>query len=119
MQGVEARSGSLQSLGASFVGISADTPEVLRKLAKDLKLSFTLASDPQLTCAKVLGVPTFAKHIKAGQYPRKAFLQPAVFIFGPDATERFRWVMKPKWWNLFGAARRMTVDDIIKKAGLS
>jgi hypothetical protein len=48
-------------------------------------------------------------------YPKKSFLQPSVTIFRKQ-DRAFRWVMKPSLFNLFGAARRMTPEEITAKA---
>jgi peroxiredoxin len=110
---VEAQFGSQAKV--EFIGISADTPQALRQLADELKLSFPLLSDPQLQSADVLGAKTSSGHPRALAYPRKAFLQPSVFIYTKVGEPAFKWIMKPGFFNLFGAARRMTPEEIAKK----
>jgi peroxiredoxin len=119
MQGVEAQVGSLKAIQAEFLGISADVPEALAKMAEELRLSFDLLSDPQLETATFLGAKTSTRHPAAKNYPRKAFLQPSVVMFDGRGEVAFRWVMKPTFFNLFGAARRMTPEEIVKKAATS
>jgi hypothetical protein len=43
------------------------------------------------------------------------FAQPAVFIFDAQGEQQFSWIQKPKLTNAYGAARRMTPEDIISK----
>lgn len=101
-----------QSLGARLFAVSADPPEVSEKFRRQYGLTFPILSDPQLTLAQLLKVPTWSKHLQALRYPKKAFLQPSVFIWDASGKLLFQWRMKPSLWNLFGARKRMTPEEI-------
>lgn len=95
-------------------GISADPPEDLARFVEKNGLDrITFLSDPDLSTSEAWRVPLGKKHPKSRSYPRKAFLQPAVFIYDRSATERFGWRIKPKLLNFFGAAGRMSPADIL------
>jgi hypothetical protein len=44
------------------------------------------------------------------------FAQPAVFIFDAKGEQQFSWIQMPKLTNAYGAARRMSPEEIISKA---
>jgi hypothetical protein len=44
------------------------------------------------------------------------FPQPSVFIFDAQGEQLFSWIQKPKLTNAYGAARRMSPEEIIRKA---
>lgn len=91
------------------MAVAADPPAKLDLMAREngIDPSFVFLSDGELVLAQVLKVATSGGHPKAISYPKKAFLQPSVFVFDRTGTERFAWRQKPGLLNLFGAARRM------------
>lgn len=78
-----------------------------------LGTAFDFLSDPELKVAEAWGVPVMKNHPQALKYPRKAFLQPSVFIFDRSGRERFGWRSRPRFLNLFGAARRITPSEVL------
>lgn len=105
-----------QDVPGTLLTASADPPEVSEKFRQDLGLTFPILSDPQLTLAQSLKVPTFNKHPQALRYPKRAFLQPSVFIWNAQGKLLFEWRMKAGLWNLFGAVKRMAPEEIAAKA---
>jgi len=45
----------------------------------------------------------------------KGFAQPAVFIFDAEGQQRFSWIQTPKLTNAYGAARRMSPEEILNE----
>jgi len=112
---MKARSGLLDELNTRFLPLSADPPATLLKLREELELPFQLLSDPSLKVAEKWQVRTSSHHPMARTYPEKQFLQPAVIILRPDGGQAFLWRIRPKLSNLFGAAKRMTPDEVLSK----
>lgn len=98
----------LVGLDAAFYGVAADSPEQLTRFREEIGIpaAFGLLSDPDLTTADLLGVQISKRHPKAKSYPRKAFLQPGLFIWRKDGSVAYQWRQTPKITNLFGAANR-------------
>jgi hypothetical protein len=48
------------------------------------------------------------------RYPH-GFSQPAVFVFDGKGKERFGWRQRPKLMNFFGAAGRLSPEEILGK----
>lgn len=98
-----------------MVAIAADPPEKLELFVhkNDLAEEIVFLSDPQLKMHEELGVRVQKVHPRARTYPRKRFLQPSVFIYDQSGELRFEWRQKPKILNLWGAARRMTVEEVL------
>jgi len=44
------------------------------------------------------------------------FAQPSVFIFDAQGEQLFSWIQRPKLTNAYGAARRLSPEEIIDKA---
>jgi len=42
-------------------------------------------------------------------------MQPAVFLFDSGGGKRFEWIQNPKTTNLFGAAKRLSPEEILEK----
>jgi len=51
---------------------------------------------------------------KIRRYAR-GFPQPAVFIFDSQGQQRFFWIQTPKLTNAFGAAKRMSPEEILSR----
>jgi hypothetical protein len=70
-----------------------------------------------------LGVPREKNSRFARQYPKKAFLQPAVIIWNREGRKVFEWFLKPSILNLGGAIFRMAPPEILievrKSLGIS
>ena len=81
-------------VGVELFGVSADDPERLARFRAELGIPYTMLSDPDLTCAEILGVATSSRHPMASRYPRGAFLQPGLFVWRRDGSEVHRWVQK-------------------------
>lgn len=114
MQSLQAQ--KLEPPAVRLLAVSADPPEVSARFREQLSLTFPILSDPQLTLAQSLKVPAFGKHPQALRYPRKAFLQPSVLMWTSDGKLVFEWRMKTRLWNLFGAVKRLSPEDIAAKA---
>lgn len=110
---MQARSGALQSNKTQLIGVAADPPESLDRFRRDLAPDALFLSDPELKCHEALSVPISKKHPMAFRYPKGGFLQPAVFIYSREGERKFEWRIKPKLWNLFGAARRISPDEVM------
>lgn len=113
---MKARSGTLKELNARLLPVSTDAPKANARLQKKLGTDFIYLADPQLDLIEFLPIETSAHHPMAKTYPKKRFLQPGVVIWDKDGKTLFEWYIKPKLTNLFGAARRMTPDEVLKKA---
>ena len=113
---MKARSGILKDLNARLLPVSTDAPKSSARLRSKLDTDFIYLSDPQLDLIEHLPIKTSAHHPMARTYPKKRFLQPGVVIWGKDGQTLFEWYIEPKMTNLFGAARRMTPDEILNKA---
>lgn len=79
-------------------------------------MSGPFLSDPDLVFHEQYQVAISTGHPQAKTYPKKAFLQPAVFMWTPDGELAFEWRATPGLLNLYGALRRMSLDAIVKKA---
>lgn len=99
-----------------MVGVSSDPAPVNRKFRERYGLPFRILSDLDHTLVRTLGVKTSTNHpmAKIRKYPH-GFSQPAVFVFDRSGTERFSWRQQPKLGNLFGAARRLSPEEILEK----
>jgi peroxiredoxin len=109
------RSGPLEALDATILGVSANSPKSNARFRDKIASPFAFLSDPQLTLADSLAVATQSGHPMALKYPKRAFLQPSVFIWRKDGQEAFSWRAKARLTNLLGAARRMSASDIVAK----
>ena len=98
------------------IGVSADPPDVNERFRKKYCLPFAILSDTHARIAGALKIPTSTKHpmAKMRSYPN-GFIQPAVFVFGPGGEKKFEWIQNPKAKNLFGAARRLSPEEILEK----
>ncbi len=98
-----------------IVGVSADPHEVNERFRKKYGLPFPILSDTHARISGALQIPTSTKHpmAKRRRYPN-GFLQPAVFLFDSGGGERFEWIQKPKTTNLFGAARRLSPEEVLE-----
>ena len=100
-----------------LIGISADPPEVNKRFQDKLGLPFQILSDTDCRLVQALNVPISRKHpmVKLRGYAN-GFPQPSVFIFDGQGAQQFSWIQKPKLTNAYGAARRMSPEEIISKA---
>jgi peroxiredoxin len=105
--------GSFEEIGARLLGLSADPPERLAAMRDKLGVPFTFLSDPQLSCHEQLDVPVSRRHPKARSYPRRAFLQPALFVWRQDGTTAYEWRQTPRITNLFGASSRLSPSQVL------
>jgi peroxiredoxin len=95
----------MAALGAKVLGLSAQTTAYQAELAERLGLPYPLASDPLLTVADALGLPTFEVKDVGRLYRRLTFIARAgtiekVFypVFPPDANaqEVVEWLTRRK-----------------------
>ncbi len=114
MQSLQAQ--KLEPPAVRLLAVSADPPEVSQKFREQFALTFPILSDPQLTLAHSLKLPTFGKHPQALRYPKKAFLQPSVLMWRENGQLVFEWRMKTRLWNLFGAVKRLSPEEIAARA---
>jgi peroxiredoxin len=105
--------GGFEETGTRLLGVSADSPEELAQMREKHGIPFTFLSDPQLTCHEQLDVPVSRRHPKARSYPRKAFLQPALFVWRQDGTVAYEWRQTPRITNLFGASSRLPASQVL------
>lgn len=100
-----------------LIGISADPPEVNKRFQEKLGLPFQILSDIDCRLVQALNVPISRKHpmAKIRGYTN-GFPQPSVFIFDAQGEKQFSWIQRPKLTNAYGAARRMSPEEIISKA---
>lgn len=116
--------GEFRALDVAVLGVSADTPARLQKFREKLELPFTLLSDPMLTTAAALGVPVATKanfvavsvlHPTVRTYPKRSFLQPALFVWRRDGTLAHRWCQtESSLTNLYGARGRPRADQVLQ-----
>ena len=117
------RAGDLAALDVRVFGVAADTPERLRAFRDQLALPFTQLSDPMLATADTLESPratranllaTMVLHPVVRTYPRKSFLQPALFVWRRDGTLAHEWRQtESSLTNLYGARGRPTADQVL------
>ena len=100
-----------------LIGISADPPKVNKRFQEKLGLPFQILSDIDCRLVQALNVPISRKHpmVKIRGYTN-GFAQPSVFIFDAQGEQQFSWIQRPKLTNAYGAARRMSPEEIISKA---
>ena len=78
--GIRDREAEYDRAGALVVGVSRDSPEVLRRFADEHDLPFTLLSDADHKVAEKYGV-----WVEKSMYGRKFWgVQRATFVVGPD-----------------------------------
>jgi peroxiredoxin len=104
------------ALGAVLVGVAVDTAEHLRAFRRDHALPFRMLSDPMLETARTLGVPTASRanyaatavlHPMILKYPKRSYLQPALFVWTRDGTLAHEWRQtESSLTNLYGARGR-------------
>lgn len=116
------KAAELEQLDAAVYGVSADTVADARALADKLKLPFVLLSDPELLSAEILASPTSTTasfwatapaHPRILRYPKKAFLQPALFVWTKKERPAYEWRQTEKLRNLLGATGRPGAADIV------
>jgi peroxiredoxin len=107
----------LPAQSVQLVGLSADPPEVNKRFKEKLRLPFQILSDVDCRLVQALDVPVSKKHpmVKLRGYTH-GFAQPAVFIFDARGEQQFSWIQRPKLTNAYGAARRMSPEEIVSKA---
>ena len=91
--------------------ISADTPKRNRALKKAKKLKLSFLSDEDHTVADLYQIPVQRKHPMSATY-RDGFIQPAIFVFKGEETV-FEFIQNPKSINLWGAAGRPSVKQVL------
>jgi peroxiredoxin len=116
-----------QALDVAVLGVSADTPVHLRRFRVELELPFTMLSDPTLTTAAVPDVPVATRanfvavsllHSIVHTYPKRSFLQPALFVWRPDGRLAHRWCQtESSLTNLYGARGRPRADEVLQVIG--
>lgn len=96
-------------LGVRIIGITNETPQVLKGWRDKHKLPFTFLSDQQMTMEHTLGIAT----TKSG-HPMAPFLQPS-FIVIPreDRLAEFYWASEPGLLNIYGAAGRPSTKEML------
>jgi peroxiredoxin len=105
------------------LGVCADTPATLATFRERAALPFTLLSDPQLATAAALDSPTATKanlwataalHRVVLGYPKKSFLQPALFVWRKDGTLAHSWRQTESGLtNFYGARGRPTAEQVL------
>lgn len=119
-KGLEKRTKVFDELGVTVLGVSCDGPEPTRNFREKHRLSFLLLSDPQLVCADELDAPISSPtsfytalpiHPELREYPKKAFLQPAVFLWKGEELV-YEWRQNETMINLFGARNRPRAFEI-------
>ena len=113
----------LAELDAAVFGVSADKPDRLRMLRAELALPFTMLSDPELATAEKLGVRTASRanlwatallHREVLSYPKRSFLQPALFVWRRDGSLAHSWVQTDSnLTNRYGAKGRPRADEVV------
>lgn len=88
---------------------------VNRRFRERYSLPFRILSDPDHRLVGALQVKTSTSHpmAKIRKYPN-GFCQPAVFVFDRSGAERFAWRQRSRLTNLFGAARRLSPEEILE-----
>ena len=110
------------ALDAQVVGLASDSTDQLSAFRAKHVLPFLMLSDPLLHSAEALDVPissrtgytsALAVHPVIRHLPKKAFVQPAFFIFeGQELIYEWRQVEKLR--NLFGANGRPSPTQILE-----
>ncbi len=113
-----------RALDVVLFGVSADTPAHLETLRETFDLPFTMLSDPMLETAAALDVPVATKanfvavsvlHPTVRTYPKRSFLQPALFVWRRDGALAHRWCQtESSLTNLYGARGRPRADQILQ-----
>ena len=121
-KGLKKRAEGFAALKAQVIGIASDSTEQLSAFRQKYELPFAMLSDPMLDSAEVLDVPVSSKtgytgalavHPVIRHLPKKAFVQPALFIFeGQELLYEWRQVEKLR--NLFGANGRPSPAQILE-----
>lgn len=120
-KGLQKRRDAFERAGGTLVGVAADTPETLKQFRADLGLDYLMLSDPQLVCGQELDTPvttrksyygSLALHPEIRDYPRKAFLNPALFIWR-DGDLVYEWRQTESVLNLFGARGRPSPAQVL------
>jgi peroxiredoxin len=103
--------------------VSADPPERHRAFREKHELPFVLLSDPMLVTADKLDSPratktnlfaTAALHREVLSYPKRSFLQPALFVWKRDGTLAHQWRQtESSLTNLYGARGRPTAQQVL------
>ena len=110
-------------LDALVIGLAVDTPERLATFRDRHDIPYVMLSDPKLSSAVPLGIPVSSKanfaatatiHPVLLTYTKKAYLQPALFIWLRDGTLACQWRQTSKLSNLLGARGRPTGDQIVE-----
>jgi hypothetical protein len=123
-KGLQKRADAFIELGAVVVGVAADTPQDLSALRARLGLSFLMLSDPQLITGQELDCPvttrksylaSLALHPEIRAYPRRAFLNPAVFIWRGEQLV-YEWRQSESVLNLLGARGRPSPQKVLELA---
>jgi peroxiredoxin len=116
--------GEFRALDVAILGVSADTAVRLRSFRAELDLPFTILSDPMLTTAAALDVPVATKanfvavsvlHPTVHTYPKRSFMQPALFVWRRDGTLAHRWCQtESRLTNLYGARGRPRAAQVLQ-----
>jgi peroxiredoxin len=116
--------GEFRALDVAIFGVSADTSVRLQSFREDLDLPFTMLSDPMLTTAVALDVPVATKanfvavsvlHPTVRTYPRRSFMQPALFVWRRDGILAHSWCQtESRLTNLYGARGRPRSDQVLQ-----
>ena len=102
------------------IGLAADTTKQLKAMRDKHELPFSLLSDPHLISRSVFDLPTstagayistMALHPSLRHLPKRAFLQPAMFVY-EGGVQRYAWRQTEKVRNLLGARSRPTPQQI-------
>jgi hypothetical protein len=106
----------------SVLGLTSDSQSQLREFRTAHGFPFTMLSDPMLLSGEALDVPISTKkgylsalalHPVLLQLPKKAYLQPAFFVWrGSELAYQWRQVEKLR--NLFGANGRPSPEQILE-----
>ncbi len=116
--------GAFRALDVAILGVSADTSVRLQTFREEFDLPFTMLSDPMLTTAAALDVPVASKanfvavsvlHPTVHAYPKRSFMQPALFAWRRDGTLAHRWCQtESSLTNLYGARGRPRADQVLQ-----
>jgi len=116
--------GEFRALDVAIFGVSADTSMHLETFRKSFDLPFTMLSDPMLMTAAALDVPVATKanfvavsvlHPTVRTYPKRSFMQPALFVWRRDGTLAHRWCQtESSLTNLYGARGRPRADQVLQ-----
>ena len=80
--------GDLSATGALVLGLSSQTPEYQREAAQRLQLPFPLLSDPTLSLAEALDLPTF-------ELGGERFYQRLTLVVGDQGVEHVFYPVSP------------------------